>query len=120
LCWPRDIVQRRLGDPIETQRHAGLEIGQRLVAKPHVDALQADVAAAIVWSHRVPFGLVVGAAMTCAIVTAAAMGAAIPILSKRLGFDPAATTGPFETALQDVVGSSVFLSLATVLARWMV
>ena len=37
-------------------------------------------------------------------------------ISKRLGFDPATTAGPFETAFQDVVGFAVFLGLATLLA----
>jgi len=58
--------------------------------------------------------------MTCAILTAGVMGTVIPMVSKRLGFDPAATAGPFETAFQDVVGFSVFLWLATLLARWLV
>ena len=35
------------------------------------------------------------------------------------GFDPALTAGPFETAFQDVIGVTVFLSLATALLRWL-
>ncbi len=75
---------------------------------------------AVVWSRRLPFCLVVGVAMTCAIVTAGFMGAVIPMLSKRLGFDPATTAGPFETAFQDVIGFTVFLWLATLLTRWLI
>ena len=45
---------------------------------------------------------------------------AIPMVSKRLGFDPALTAGPFETAFQDVLGVTIFLSLATVLLHWLV
>ena len=41
------------------------------------------------------------------------------MVSKRLGFDPAMTAGPFETAFQDVVGISIFLSLAAVMLRWL-
>jgi magnesium transporter len=74
---------------------------------------------AMVWSRRVPFGLVVGASMTCAIVTAGLMGTVIPMLSKRAGFDPATTAGPFETAFQDVIGFSVFLWMAQLLIRWL-
>jgi magnesium transporter len=51
-------------------------------------------------------------------LTAGLMGTVIPILSKRLGFDPATTAGPFETALQDIVGFGVFLWLATVFQSW--
>ncbi len=74
---------------------------------------------AMVWSRHVPFGLVVGASMTCAIVTAGLMGTVIPMLSKKAGFDPATTAGPFETAFQDVIGFSVFLWMAQLLLRWL-
>lgn len=74
---------------------------------------------AIAWSHRVLFGLVVGAAMLSAVLTAGLLGTVIPMVSKRLGFDPATTAGPFETALQDVIGFTVFLWTATLLACWL-
>jgi magnesium transporter len=73
----------------------------------------------IVWSRHVPFGIVVGVAMTCSMLTAGFMGTVIPILSKRLGFDPATTAGPFETAFQDVIGFGVFLWLASLLLDWL-
>jgi len=47
------------------------------------------------------------------------MGTVIPIFSKRLGFDPAATAGPFETAFQDVIGFGVFLWLASQMLHWL-
>jgi magnesium transporter len=40
------------------------------------------------------------------------VGTVIPMSSKRLGFDPALTAGPFETAFQDVVGVTILLGLA--------
>lgn len=69
-----------------------------------------------VWAHHLLFGGVIGLALTCSMLTAAFMGTLFPIISKRLGFDPATTAGPFETAFQDVVGFAVFLGLATLLA----
>lgn len=72
----------------------------------------------VVWSKKIPFGIVIGGAMTCSMLTASLMGTVIPVLSKRLGFDPATTAGPFETAFQDVVGFGVFLWLATLLQQW--
>jgi len=74
---------------------------------------------AMIWSRHLPFGLVVGVSMTCAIVTAGLMGTVIPMLSKRAGFDPATTAGPFETAFQDVIGFSVFLWIADVLVKYL-
>ncbi len=71
------------------------------------------------WSQHLPFGIVIGIALTCAMLTAGFMGTVIPLLSKRLGFDPATTAGPFETAFQDVIGFAVFLSLAAQLLQWL-
>jgi len=71
------------------------------------------------WAKHLVFGLVVGSALTCSMVTAAFMGTLFPMLSKGLGFDPAATAGPFETAFQDVIGFGVFLGLATLFANRM-
>jgi magnesium transporter len=73
----------------------------------------------VMWSQHAGFGVVIGAAMTCSMLTAGLMGTVIPLLSKRLGFDPAATAGPFETAFQDVIGFAVFLWLASVLLQWL-
>jgi magnesium transporter len=75
---------------------------------------------AVVWSRHIPFGIVVGSAMICAIVVASVMGTVIPLVSKRLGFDPATTAGPFETAFQDVIGFSVFLWTASALLKWLI
>lgn len=80
---------------------------------------------AVIWSwfdsHRwhFTFGLVIGGAMVCSMITAGLMGTIIPMTSKRLGFDPATTAGPFETAFQDVVGFGVFLWLASLLLPYL-
>jgi magnesium transporter len=69
--------------------------------------------------HSPAFGLVVGTSMFVSVNLSGAAGTIIPMLSKRLGFDPALTAGPFETALQDVLGVTIFLSLATALLHWL-
>jgi magnesium transporter len=69
--------------------------------------------------HSPVFGLVVATSMFVSVNLSGAAGTAIPMLSKRLGFDPALTAGPFETALQDVLGVTVFLGLATALLQWL-
>jgi magnesium transporter len=71
------------------------------------------------WHGTVTFGLVVGVSMFASVNLSGVAGTAIPMLSKRLGFDPALTAGPFGTALQDVVGVTIFLSLATALLGWL-
>lgn len=64
---------------------------------------------------KVKFGLSVSISMFISINIAGIVGTGVPMLSKKLGFDPAITSGPFETAFQDVVGISIFLTIATYL-----
>jgi magnesium transporter len=71
------------------------------------------------WDREWVFGLTVFLGMFLAVNIAGVVGTVVPLLSKRAGFDPALTAGPFETAFQDVVGISIFLSLATLLLRWL-
>lgn len=74
------------------------------------------------WSHLVRqagFGLIIFVGMFMAVNIAGVVGTIVPLISKSLGFDPALTSGPFETAFQDVVGISIFLSLATALIKFL-
>jgi magnesium transporter len=73
-----------------------------------------------VWQGVWVFGAVVGVSMFVSVNISGIVGTTVPMLSKRMGFDPALTAGPFETAFQDVVGISIFLSLATLLLQWLV
>jgi magnesium transporter len=70
-----------------------------------------------IWDRHWAFGLVVFLGMFASVNIAGIVGTCVPLLSKRAGFDPALTAGPFETAFQDVIGISIFLSLASFLLR---
>jgi magnesium transporter len=72
-----------------------------------------------IWDKQWAFGLTVFLGMFLAVNIAGIVGTVVPLLSKRAGFDPALTAGPFETAFQDVVGISIFLSLAALLLNWL-
>ncbi|MFA4030114.1 MAG: hypothetical protein GDYSWBUE_001563 [Candidatus Fervidibacterota bacterium] len=65
------------------------------------------------------FGFIVGFSIFVAINLSGFVGTVIPMISKRLGFDPALTAGPFETAIQDVVSVTILLGLATLLIHFM-
>ncbi len=71
------------------------------------------------WHGTPVFGFVVGMSMFLSINISGFVGTVTPMISKSLGFDPAITAGPFETAFQDVVGITIFLSIATLLIRWL-
>jgi magnesium transporter len=74
---------------------------------------------AAVWHGEALFGAVVGTSMFISVNISGLVGTVTPLISKRLGFDPALTAGPFETAFQDVIGISIFLSIATALLQWL-
>lgn len=71
------------------------------------------------WYGKVIFGVVVGLSMCISINISAFIGTTTPLLSQKLGFDPAITVGPFETAFQDVIGITVFLTLSTLALKWL-
>ncbi len=72
-----------------------------------------------IWYGKLAFGLIIFVGMFMAVNIAGVVGTIVPLISKSLGFDPALTSGPFETAFQDVVGISIFLSLATALIKFL-
>lgn len=72
-----------------------------------------------IWYGKWTFGFVVAVGMFAAVNIAGVVGTVVPLTSKRLGFDPAITSGPFETAFQDVVGISIFLGLATLMLYYL-
>jgi magnesium transporter len=104
------VQLRRWWEPLRRQIQTSLIIGS--VCGALVGVIGA------VW-HSPLFGLVVAVSMFVSVNLSGVAGTTIPMFSKRLGFDPALTAGPFETAFQDVLGVTIFLSLATALLRWL-
>lgn len=67
------------------------------------------------WNGNPWMGLVIGAAMVVNMVAAGLAGAMIPLGMKRLGYDPAQSSGIFLTTVTDVVGFFSFLGFATLM-----
>lgn len=65
-------------------------------------------------------GVVAGVAMMAAMTSACLIGAAIPLILERLGFDPATASSIFLTMLTDGLSYAIFLTLAFVLRDWWV
>ena len=66
------------------------------------------------WNGNPWMGLVLGLAMVVNMIGAGMAGAVIPLGMKRLGFDPAQSSGIFLTTVTDVVGFLSFLGFATI------
>lgn len=67
------------------------------------------------WHKTIQFGLAVGISMFIAINLSGFIGTVTPMVSKRFGIDPAISAGPFETAVQDFLGITIFLTIAKIL-----
>lgn len=69
--------------------------------------------AATLWFSDILIGITIAAAMVINLVVAGAMGAALPILLRARGIDPALAGSVLLTTITDVVGFLAFLGLAT-------
>ena len=61
----------------------------------------------------VSVAIVVCLTLICAILAAKFIGCTLPILAKRLGFDPAVMASPFITTIVDVISLLVYFQIAT-------
>ena len=69
---------------------------------------------AFLWFKEANIGMVIAAAMIINLVVAAFSGAAIPLMLRKLGIDPAIAGSVVVTTVTDIVGLFVFLGLATI------
>lgn len=57
--------------------------------------------------------MVVALTMALVVVTGSTIGTVLPLLLRRMGFDPATASGPLITSLADIAGVVIYFSLAT-------
>jgi magnesium transporter len=104
-------------------RVGAMEIGSIVLREARVGLLLGVVCGAIVGTVALIvegsgyYGLVVGVAMSVAILVAATMGSLVPLVFHRLRVDPAIATGPFVSMSNDVVGLFIYFGLATMLLQ---
>ena len=72
---------------------------------------------ALVWKQEPLLGFIVGVSLFLAVAIASLSGMMIPLIFKRVGIDPAVASGPFITTLNDVIGLTIYLGLASLLLK---
>jgi magnesium transporter len=73
----------------------------------------ASGAAGYLWVGNPLLGVVVAISMTAQFTVSATNGTFFPYLLRRLGVDPALSSGPFVTMVSDLTGLVIYFSLAT-------
>jgi len=58
-------------------------------------------------------GIVIGLSIACSMTIATAVGASVPLVLKKLNFDPAISTGPFVTTAIDILGVALYFIIAS-------
>jgi magnesium transporter len=68
-------------------------------------------------SHFILIGLTVGFSLMGIVLWGSLMGSMLPLIMKRLGADPAASSTPFVATLVDVTGLLIYFTMAYLLLR---
>jgi magnesium transporter len=67
--------------------------------------------------HWALIGATVGLSLVGIVLWGSLMGSMLPLIIKRLGFDPAASSAPFIATLVDVTGLIIYFTVAVVILR---
>ena len=104
--WWR-VLQRELG--------VGLLLGLVLGAIGLARILLWPAGSAQTQQHETLLAITVATSLVWIVLWGAIVGAMLPFLLRRLGFDPASASAPFVATLSDVTGIVIYFSVATVL-----
>lgn len=66
----------------------------------------------LIWSSSWNICFTVGISLVCVVTLGALIGAILPMVFKRFGYDPAIMSSPFVASIVDVFGIIIYLSLA--------
>ena len=65
--------------------------------------------------HGVRFGAVIAVSLVLVVLVGTVVGSMLPLLLRRLGFDPAVASSPFVASVVDVTGIIVYFTVARML-----
>lgn len=95
------------------------DTGQRVMKELGVALLNGLILglllAAVVWlwQGKMEESMVISLSLVVVIIISALVGVTVPLMLKKLNIDPALAMGPFVTISNDIVGVSIYLSIAT-------
>ena len=63
--------------------------------------------------HSALVGITVAVTLICVVMWGTVTGSMLPLIMKKLGFDPATSSAPFVATLVDVTGLIIYFSVAS-------
>jgi magnesium transporter len=91
-------------------RIAGRELGQGLVLGVILASI--GMLRALTWGDGPQFAIVIGCTLVGIVIMGCTVGSMLPLGLRRLGFDPATSSGPFIASLVDVLGIVIYFNVA--------
>lgn len=104
------LGQFRAGQVLHLLRR---ELGVGVIVGTANGAVIALVAA--VWQRDALLGFIIGFSLWVTLIVATLMGAVVPLILNRFRIDPAVASGPFITTINDIVGLTIYFTIATTL-----
>ena len=99
----------------DVMRVLSREIGQGLALGIFLGAI--GFVRALMWGNGMPVAMVISLTLVAVVLIGTIVGAMLPLLFTRIGFDPAIASSPFVSSLVDVAGIVIYLSIAIQLLR---
>jgi magnesium transporter len=106
--WWR-ILRRELG--------SGLALGAVLGAIGFARIVIWQLAAQVYGEHYLLVALTVAASLIGVVLFGTVTGSMLPVILRRLGFDPASASAPFVATLVDVTGVVIYFTVAAAILR---
>ncbi|MDW7678610.1 MAG: magnesium transporter, partial [Bacillota bacterium] len=75
---------------------------------------------ATVWQGSLMLGFVIGLSLSITLFFATMAGTLVPLLMAKMNIDPAFASGPFITTINDLVGLTIYFTIATRFMRYLV
>ncbi|HMI86644.1 MAG TPA: magnesium transporter [Polyangiaceae bacterium] len=104
--------------PRDWWRIIGRELGQGIVLGGVLAAI--GVVRALMWGDGILFAMVVGVTLVGIVIMGCVVGSMLPLILRRVGFDPATSSTPFIASLVDVLGIIFYFNLAEFLLAEMI
>jgi len=75
---------------------------------------------AAIWQKSMILGFVIGLSLWITMFFATLAGTVVPLIMTKLKIDPAVASGPFITTINDLVGLTIYFTIATMFMHYLV
>ena len=94
------------------------EIGTGIIIGVVCGVLVSVISQVVAGGHPV-LGFIVGFSLFCVLVVSTFIGTIVPLIIHHFDLDPAVASGPFITTVNDVVGLTIYFTIATMLLNYL-